>query len=105
ERRGYYADFGSVAAVADALREPFVYCGQYSEFRARAHGAPSTGLPRRQFVVAVQNHDQVGNRAGGDRLSATLSPEQLRLAVALLLLSPYIPLLFMREAYGETSPF
>lgn len=105
ERRGYYSDFGSVAAIADALREPFVYAGQYSEFRRRTHGAPSTGLPRRQFVVAVQNHDQVGNRARGDRLSATLPPEQLRLAAALLVLSPYVPLLFMGEEYGETAPF
>jgi maltooligosyltrehalose trehalohydrolase len=78
---------------------------RYAPSRQRRHGAPSTGIPRDRFVVAIQNHDQVGNRAAGDRLSTLVSPEQLRLAAALLLLSPYIPLLFMGEEYGETNPF
>jgi maltooligosyltrehalose trehalohydrolase len=105
ERVGYYADFGGVEQIAKALREPFVYAGEYSRHRRRRHGGPSVGLPRDKFVVAIQNHDQVGNRARGDRLSTILTPEQLRLAVALLLLSPYVPLLFMGEEYGETNPF
>jgi maltooligosyltrehalose trehalohydrolase len=105
ERAGYYADFGGVSTIAAALREPFVLDGRYSRFRRRTHGAPSTGVPRRRFVVAMQNHDQVGNRAAGDRLSTILSAAQLRLAAVLIMLSPYVPLLFMGEEYGETSPF
>jgi maltooligosyltrehalose trehalohydrolase len=105
ERSGYYADFGGVDIIADALREPFVYAMRYSPSRQRRHGAPSTGIPRDRFVVAIQNHDQVGNRALGERLSALLAPDQLKLAAALLLLSPYVPLLFMGEEYGETNPF
>jgi maltooligosyltrehalose trehalohydrolase len=105
ERCGYYADFGGVDMIADALREPFVYAMRYSPARRRRHGAPSTGIPRDRFVVAIQNHDQVGNRASGDRLSTLVSPDQLKLAAALLLLSPYVPLLFMGEEYGETNPF
>jgi len=105
ERSGYYADFGDVEMIADALREPFVYALRYSTARNRRHGAPSTGIPRERFVVAIQNHDQVGNRAAGDRLSTLVSPEQLKLAAALLLMSPYVPLLFMGEEYGETNPF
>jgi maltooligosyltrehalose trehalohydrolase len=105
ERAGYYADFGTVAMLADSLREPFVFEGQYSEFRNRRHGASSAGLPRSRFIVSIQNHDQVGNRASGDRLSTLLRPDQRRLAAALLLLSPYVPMLFMGEEYGETNPF
>jgi maltooligosyltrehalose trehalohydrolase len=105
ERSGYYADFGGVEMIAESLREPFVYALRYAPSRQRRHGAPSTGIPRERFVVAIQNHDQVGNRAAGDRLSTLVSPEQLKVAVALLLLSPYVPLLFMGEEYGETNPF
>jgi maltooligosyltrehalose trehalohydrolase len=105
DRNGYYADFGPASAIADALREPFVLAGRYSTYRRRKHGAASTGIPRRRFVVAIQNHDQVGNRAIGDRLSVLVSPAQLRLAAALMILSPYVPLLFMGEEYGETNPF
>jgi maltooligosyltrehalose trehalohydrolase len=105
ERNGYYSDFGAVAHIAASLEEPFVYSGTYSSHRQRRHGASSVGLPRDRFVVAVQNHDQVGNRAIGDRLANLLEPAQLRLAAALLLLSPYVPLLFMGEEYAETNPF
>ena len=105
EQLGYYADFGGVEHVAAALREPFVYAGEYSTHRHRRHGGSSVGLPRDKFVVAIQNHDQVGNRASGDRLSTILEPDQLRVAAALLLLSPYVPLLFMGQEYGETNPF
>jgi maltooligosyltrehalose trehalohydrolase len=105
ERNGYYADFGSVSAIAESLREPFVFEGQYSAFRHRRHGSSSVGIPRCRFVVALQNHDQIGNRAVGDRLAAILPPDKRRLAAALLLLSPYVPMLFMGEEYGETAPF
>jgi maltooligosyltrehalose trehalohydrolase len=105
ERNGYYADFGPVSAIAESLREPFVFEGQYSAFRRRRHGSSSVGIPRCRFVVAIQNHDQIGNRATGDRLAAILPPDKRRLAAALLLLCPYVPMLFMGEEYGETAPF
>jgi maltooligosyltrehalose trehalohydrolase len=105
ETSGYYADYGAIDHLAASLREPFVYDGARSGYRRRRHGGKSHGLPRERFVVAIQNHDQVGNRAKGDRLSTLLAPEQLRLAAALLLLSPYVPLIFMGEEYGETNPF
>ena len=105
ESSGYYADFGGVENVAKSLREPFVYAGGYSVHRKRRHGAPSTGLAREKFVVSVQNHDQVGNRAAGERFGALIDPAKQRVAAALLLLSPYVPMLFMGEEYGETNPF
>ncbi|HUF29422.1 MAG TPA: malto-oligosyltrehalose trehalohydrolase [Gemmatimonadaceae bacterium] len=105
ERNGYYADFGGVEAVAAALRHPFVYAGQRSEYRRRRHGARADDVPFQRFVVCIQNHDQVGNRAMGDRLDALVTFEQRKLAAALLLLAPYVPLLFMGEEYGERRPF
>jgi maltooligosyltrehalose trehalohydrolase len=105
ETSGYYADYGAIDHLMASLREPFVYDGRRSDYRQRRHGGKSHGLPRERFVVAIQNHDQVGNRAKGDRLATLLAPEQLRLAAALLLLSPYVPLIFMGEEYGETNPF
>jgi len=105
ERRGYYADFGGVEPVAKAMSDRFVYDGVRSEHRRRRHGAPALDVPAERFVVCVQNHDQVGNRAYGERLTELLPPAKRRLATALLLLSPYVPLLFMGEEYGETHPF
>jgi len=105
EREGYYSDFGDASLIAESLRDPFVYGGRYSPHRQRRHGAPSGGLEREHFVVAIQNHDQVGNRATGDRLSQVLQPDQLRLSAALLLLSGYVPLIFMGQEYGERRPF
>jgi maltooligosyltrehalose trehalohydrolase len=105
EKNGYYADFGGVTPVATALRTPFVFDGRYSQHRKRRHGAPATGVPADRFVVCIQNHDQVGNRAFGDRIAALVGLRTSRLAAALLLLSPYVPLLFMGEEYGETNPF
>lgn len=105
ERDGYYQDFGEFSQMVTAFRDGFVYNGNYSRFRQRSHGSPSAHLPPDRFLVSMQNHDQVGNRARGDRLAEQLRPEQLRLAAATVLLSPYLPLLFMGEDYGETSPF
>jgi len=105
ERDGYYEDFGEFAQLVTAFREGFVYAGDYSKYRRRRHGSPSGKLPPSNFVVCVQNHDQVGNRARGDRLAEQLSAEQLRLAAAAVILSPYLPLLFMGEEYGEKTPF
>jgi maltooligosyltrehalose trehalohydrolase len=106
ETGGYYQDFvDGPAAVAKAYREVFVNNGTYSRFRDRRHGAPATEFPGDRFVGFVQNHDQVGNRLRSDRYAASLPPSALRLAAGLLLLAPRLPLLFMGEEYGETSPF
>jgi maltooligosyltrehalose trehalohydrolase len=105
ERSGYYQDFGELHHMAKAFREGFVYSGEYSVYRRRRHGNSSRDIPARQLVVFAQNHDQVGNRSSGDRLSCLVSLEGLKLAAGVVLLSPYIPLLFMGEEYGETSPF
>jgi maltooligosyltrehalose trehalohydrolase len=105
ESDGYYADFGGAEVLARSFREGFAYTGQYSHFRKRRHGAPAPDARPEQFVVFAQNHDQVGNRFRGDRLAATLGLEQLKLAAATVLLSPFTPLLFMGEEYGETAPF
>jgi maltooligosyltrehalose trehalohydrolase len=106
ERAGYYVDFGEPGQLARALECPFVYAWHYSRFRGRKHGSPPEGLSGDRFVVCLQNHDQVGNRARGDRLNVLLgSPAKQRLAAGVLLLSPYLPLLFMGEEYGEENPF
>ncbi|CAN5183828.1 malto-oligosyltrehalose trehalohydrolase [soil metagenome] len=101
DRGGYYAEFGTVADLAKAFRRPFVHDGQYSAFRKRRFGAPAGDRPPPQFVVFDQNHDQVGNRAFGDRLPAQARP----LAAFCTLLSPFTPMLFMGEEYGEPAPF
>lgn len=105
EQSGYYRDFGKIGHLEKAFREGFVYSGEYSTFRKRRHGSSSKDRPVHQFVVFSQNHDQVGNRPEGDRLSSMISFEQLKLAAGVVLLSPFIPLLFMGEEYGETTPF
>jgi maltooligosyltrehalose trehalohydrolase len=105
ERNGYYADFTDRGALAKVLGQRYVNDGRYSPHRRRRHGRSAVDLPADRFVVAIQNHDQTGNRARGERLAALVSRDALRLAAALLLLSPYVPLLFMGEEYGETNPF
>ena len=106
ERLGYYVDFGEAEHLARAFERPFLYAWDYSPHRGRKHGAPAEGLSGDRFVVCLQNHDQVGNRASGDRLNTLLgSPAKRRLAAGLLLLSPHLPLLFMGEEYGEENPF
>ncbi|MGE5258729.1 MAG: malto-oligosyltrehalose trehalohydrolase, partial [Hyphomicrobiales bacterium] len=105
ERRGYYCDFGRFEQLLKALRDGFVYDGQYSEYRNRRHGNSSRTIPAHRMVVFAQNHDQVGNRMQGDRLSRIVPFEALKLAAGIVLLSPNLPLLFMGEEYGETAPF
>ncbi len=105
ERSGYYSDFGGVGRLVKAFREGFVYTGEYSIHRRRRHGAPGSGLPAGRFVVFAQNHDQTGNRLLGERLSTLVSFDAQKLAAGAVLLSPYVPLLFMGEEYGETAPF
>ncbi|MBV8430711.1 MAG: malto-oligosyltrehalose trehalohydrolase [Solirubrobacterales bacterium] len=98
---GYYADFGRLADLAKAFHRPHVHDGTYSEFRHRRFGAPADDVPVERFVVFSQNHDQVGNRAFGDRMPAPARP----LAAFCTLLAPFTPLLFMGEEYGEPAPF
>lgn len=105
ELKGYYEDFGKVEQMEKAMREGFIYSGQYSTFRKRRHGNDSKDRPAHQFVVFSQNHDQVGNRMLGERMSRLASFEALKLAAGLVLLSPSLPLLFMGEEYGEDAPF
>jgi len=105
ERMGYYQDFGRPGDLVTALTEGFVYQGQYAPYRGRPHGTPSHQLPSERFVVCSQNHDQVGNRAIGERLSALVPSSALKLAAGLVLSAPTLPLLFMGEEYGERAPF
>lgn len=105
ERDGYYSDFGDPRQLAKAESKVFVYDGIYSPHRRRRHGTPTGDDPREQFIVCIQNHDQVGNRACGERLGELLDPAAQRLAAALLLTSPCTPLLFMGEEYGERRRF
>jgi maltooligosyltrehalose trehalohydrolase len=101
ERDGYYAEFGSVGQLAKAFERPFVHDGTWSEFRRRFFGAPAGDRPPQQFVVFDQNHDQVGNRALGDRLPADV----LALAALVTLFAPFTPMLFMGEEHAEPAPF
>jgi maltooligosyltrehalose trehalohydrolase len=105
ERTGHYQDFGEVEDLAQAFREGFVYAGRYSRYREKHYGSSSRDLPGEKLVVFSQNHDQIGNRREGDRLTSTAGFEQAKLAAAAVLLAPYVPLLFMGEEYGETAPF
>jgi maltooligosyltrehalose trehalohydrolase len=105
EQRGYYADYTDPRQLARAFAEGFAFQGEPSEYFGRKRGTPSADLPGERFVICVQNHDQVGNRAQGDRLSTIVPFEAVKLAAGLLLAAPAVPLLFMGEEYGETAPF
>jgi maltooligosyltrehalose trehalohydrolase len=105
ERLGYYADFGSLDQLARAFERPFRFEGDYSLFRKKTHGSPVGDVDPFHFVVFDQNHDQVGNRGDGARLTTLLSPGLARVALGLLLFAPYVPMLFMGEEYGERRPF
>ena len=101
DREGYYAEFGDIAQLAKAFHRPHVHDGRYSSWRKRRFGAPADDVPAERFVVFDQNHDQVGNRAYGDRLPREAQP----LAAFCTLLAPFTPMLFMGEEYGERAPF
>jgi maltooligosyltrehalose trehalohydrolase len=105
DRSGYYKDYGRLQHLVKAYREGFAYSGEYSLYRHRRHGSSARDIPAERFVVFSQNHDQVGNRAQGERLSQLVSFEGLKLAAGVVLMSPFIPLLFMGEEYGEIAPF
>jgi len=105
ERGGYYEDFNGIEDLAQSFSRGFVFTGQYSKYRKRRHGNSSTNLKGEHFIVCAQNHDQIGNRREGDRLGQILTFEQLKLAAGAVLLSPFLPLIFMGEEYGEAAPF
>jgi len=105
ETERYYEDFGSMDQLVTAIREGYVYSWEYSKYRKRFQGSFSANISPKKFIVFAQNHDQVGNRPQGERLSTLVDIEQAKLAAALVLLSPNTPLLFMGEEYGEQSPF
>jgi maltooligosyltrehalose trehalohydrolase len=105
ENSGYYQDFGRVKDLKAALSKGFVYDGRYSSFRKPPHGNSSREIPATHLGVFSQNHDQVGNRLLGERISRPTSFEGLKLAAGVVFLSPYVPLLFMGEEYGEETPF
>ena len=105
ETVGYYMDFNGIEDVAMALRDGYVYQGQYSAHRRRRHGRPPFEVRPEQLVVNSQNHDQIGNRAQGERLSMLLKPVQLKAVAAVTILSPFVPLLFQGEEWGAGTPF
>jgi maltooligosyltrehalose trehalohydrolase len=107
ERQGYYADFGSLECLAAVLTGAFFHAGTFSSFRRRRHGRPvdRARTSGHRFVAYLQSHDQVGNRATGDRLAALLSPERLRIGATLLFTSPFTPMLFMGEEWAADSPW
>jgi maltooligosyltrehalose trehalohydrolase len=105
EDSGYYVDFGMMSQLAKAFSDAYVYDGEFSEFRQRRHGRPAQDLSGACFVCCLQNHDQVGNRAFGDRISSLVGLDLLKVGAALLLLSPFVPMLFQGEEWGASTPF
>lgn len=103
--KGYYSDFGSMERLAKALTKVFVYDGMYSGYRRKAHGRPVEGLSTHRFIGFIQNHDQVGNRATGDRLEHIVGPDRAKLGLGLVMTAPFIPLLFQGEEFAASSPF
>ncbi|HKB80408.1 MAG TPA: malto-oligosyltrehalose trehalohydrolase [Thermoanaerobaculia bacterium] len=105
EQSGYYRGFGKASDLARVFREGYFYSGQFSPYRGRRYGLKPENPDGAQFVVCAQNHDQIGNRMRGERLTVLVSREQQRLAAAVVIFSPFLPLFFMGEEYGETAPF
>lgn len=105
EQQGYYQDFGRLADLVAVLTRGWRYDGRFSPYRQRRHGRPATGLSGHCWVGCMQNHDQVGNRARGDRLSRILSPQRVMIGAALLLTAPFVPMLFQGEEWGAGTPF
>lgn len=102
---GYYADFGGLAQLATSLERTFVYEGQYSQYRRHHHGRSAAHLPQDRFLGYIQNHDQVGNRAIGDRVQESIGFDRAKIAAALVLTAPFVPLIFQGEEWAASSPF
>jgi maltooligosyltrehalose trehalohydrolase len=105
EREGYYQDFGSFEDLAVSMQRPYVYAGRKSAHRRRTHGRPPLGMHGHQFVAYLQNHDQLGNRARGERICQLVNSKREKIGAALILTSPYIPMLFMGEEWSANTPF
>jgi maltooligosyltrehalose trehalohydrolase len=105
ERDGYYADFGSLRDVATALTHGYVYAGRHSRHRGRRHGRPPDGLSGHRFLGYIQTHDQVGNRARGERIGHLVGADLQKVAAALVLASPFVPMIFQGEEWAASSPF
>jgi maltooligosyltrehalose trehalohydrolase len=105
ERKGYYCDFNGVTHLAKSYQDAYVYDGQFSNHRKRKFGIRAESNPGCQFVVFSQNHDQIGNRMLGERTSQLVSFEMQKLLAGAVLTSPFLPMLFMGEEYGESNPF
>jgi len=105
EQSGYYKDFGSLEDVATSMQRPYVYAGRHSPFRRRSHGRPALGLNGHQFIAYLQNHDQLGNRARGERVCHLANIDRVKIGAALILTSPYVPMLFQGEEWAASSPF
>ena len=105
EQFGYLADFSGFQDLATALRQAFVYDGRHSRFRGRVHGRPAVGLSGHKFLAYLQNHDQIGNRATGQRIGHLVSPGRQMIGAALTLASPFVPMLYMGEEWAASSPF
>jgi len=102
---GYYSDFGDFSQLAKALEKSFVYDGIYSRYRNRVHGRPAGHVPQHRFLAYIQNHDQVGNSAAGDRLRKVVGFERAKIAAAVVFASPFIPMIFQGEEWAASSPF
>ncbi len=103
--KGYYVDFGSVAKLAKALTKTFVQDGTYSRYRGRNHGRPVEGLSPHQFLGYIQNHDQVGNRAIGDRVEQIVGMDRAKVAAGIVLTAPFVPMIFQGEEFAASTPF
>jgi maltooligosyltrehalose trehalohydrolase len=105
EEKGYYSDFGTVGKLAKSLTKNFVQDGIYSKYRRRSHGRPAEDLSPHQFLGYIQNHDQVGNRAVGDRVDQTVGIDRAKVAAGIVLTAPFIPMIFQGEEYAASTPF
>lgn len=105
EGKKFYQEFGKIEQLAKAYKEGFVHTGEFVEARKKKFGASSASISGSKFIVFGQNHDQIGNKGRGERLSTMIGLEQLKLAAAATILSPYVPMLFMGEEYAEENPF
>ena len=103
--KGYYDDFGSFDFLAKSITSMFVYDGQYSKYRGRSHGRPVEGLSAHHFITFIQNHDQIGNRAIGDRIEHIVGMERAKVAAGLVLTAPSLPMLFQGEEFAASTPF
>ncbi len=103
--RGYYDDFGSMDDLVKSIKGAFVYDGQYSRYRHHSHGRPVNELSAHRFLGYIQNHDQVGNRATGERLEHLVGMEASKVALGLVLTAPFVPMLWMGEEFAASAPF